>query len=67
MVKSIYFYSLYVSNMATEEWDTLSEYQKNRINESLDQAEAGLGEPASAFIKRMREKYGLPDKSLEDE
>ena len=49
--------------METEEWDTLSEYQKNRINESLAQAEAGLGIHAEEIIKRLREKYGLLDKT----
>ncbi|MBS1532802.1 MAG: hypothetical protein JSU01_21040 [Bacteroidetes bacterium] len=45
--------------METEEWDTLPEDLKARINEGLAQAEAGLGMPASEFINKMREKYGL--------
>jgi len=51
--------------MTTEEWDTLSEYQKSRINESLAQAEAGLGEPAEEVINRLRKKYGLSSKISE--
>ena len=42
-----------------EEWDTLSDSQKDAINEGLEQAEAGLGEPAEEVIKRLRNKYGL--------
>jgi hypothetical protein len=44
-----------------EEWDTLTDSQKEAINEGLAQAEAGLGEPAEEFIKRLRNKYGLND------
>jgi hypothetical protein len=44
-----------------EEWDTLTDSQKEAINEGLAQAEAGEGEPAEEFIKRLRNKYGLND------
>src|SRR5579872_2883474 len=57
MLKRIYFYNINIRDMATEEWDTLSEFQKNRINESLAQAEGGLGEPAEEVIERLRKKY----------
>lgn len=42
-----------------EEWDTLSDDQKDAINEGLAQAEAGLGEPVEVVTKRLRAKYGL--------
>ena len=42
-----------------EEWDTLSDDQKDAINEGLEQAEAGLDEPVSEVTKRLRNKYGL--------
>jgi hypothetical protein len=41
------------------EWDSLPEYQKERIEESIRQADAGLGTPARDIIQRTREKYGL--------
>ncbi|MBV8390943.1 MAG: hypothetical protein JO080_14155 [Mucilaginibacter sp.] len=60
--------------MDTEEWDTLSEYQKAAILEGLAQTEAGLGTPASEVIRKSREKYGLnkskdlsQDMSIEEE
>jgi len=49
--------------METEERDTIPEYLRNRINESIAQAEAGLGTSATEVIKRLREKYGLLNKS----
>jgi predicted transcriptional regulator len=61
MLKTSIFTYSNLSSMATEEWDTLSEYHKNMINEGLAQAEAGLGEPVADVIKRLREKYGLTD------
>lgn len=42
-----------------EEWDTLTDSQKDAINEGIAQAEAGLGEPAAEVTKRLRNKYGL--------
>ena len=41
------------------EWDSLPEYQKERIEESIQQANDGLGTPARDIIQRAREKYGL--------
>ena len=42
-----------------EEWDKLSDAEKDAINEGLAQAEAGLGEPFENVSKRLRNKYGL--------
>ena len=42
-----------------EEWDTLTDYQREQINIGLAQAEAGLGTPAKDVIKNIREKHGL--------
>jgi len=42
-----------------EDWDTLSESEKKRINQSLEQADAGLGTPAKEVVKKIREQYGL--------
>ena len=42
-----------------EEWDLLPEYQKERILESLAQAEAGLGTPVAEVVKNIRNKYHL--------
>lgn len=42
-----------------EEWDTLSDSQKEAINEGLAQAEAGEDEPVSELTNRLRSKYGL--------
>ena len=42
-----------------EEWDTLTDSQKDAINEGLAQAEAGEDEPVSELTKRLRSKYGL--------
>jgi len=47
------------SNNTVEKWDALTETQKNKIMQGLDQADAGLGTPAKEVIKRAREKYGL--------
>jgi hypothetical protein len=44
---------------AVEDWELLSESQKNKINQSLEQADAGLGTPAKEAIKKVREQYGL--------
>jgi hypothetical protein len=41
------------------EWDSLPEYQKERIEKSIRQANDGLGTPARDIIQRTREKYGL--------
>jgi predicted transcriptional regulator len=46
------------SNNTVEKWDALTEAQKNKIMQGLDQADAGLGTPAKEVIK-AREKYGL--------
>jgi hypothetical protein len=42
-----------------KEWESLPEYQQNRILKSLKQADAGLGKPAEDVIKNARSKYGL--------
>ncbi|MDB5154509.1 MAG: hypothetical protein JWR54_3260 [Mucilaginibacter sp.] len=47
------------SNNTVEKWDSLTEAQKKKIMQGLDQADAGLGTPAKEVIKRAREKYGL--------
>lgn len=44
---------------AVEDWELLSESQKKKINQSLEQADAGLGTPAKEAIKKVREQYGL--------
>jgi predicted transcriptional regulator len=43
------------SNNTVEKWDALTEAQKNKIMQGLDQADAGLGTPAKEVIKRARE------------
>jgi len=43
------------------EWDSLTEYQKDRIEKSIEQAHAGLVRPAKDIIREVREKYGLND------
>jgi predicted transcriptional regulator len=47
------------SNNTVEEWDALTETQKNKIMQGLDQADGGLCTPAKEVLKRAREKYGL--------
>lgn len=42
-----------------EEWESLSNYQKDRILKSLEQAEAGLGKSAEEVTQNARRKYGL--------
>lgn len=42
-----------------DNWDSLPEYRKEHILESLVQADAGLGTPARDVIRKAREKYGL--------
>ena len=49
------------SNYSTEEWDTLTDAQRESITEGLTQAEAGLGKPLSEINKRLRKKYGIND------
>ena len=53
--------------LSDKEWDSLSDYQKNRILEGLEQAEAGLGTPVAEITKMIREKYGLSNKKSGDE
>ncbi|AMR31328.1 hypothetical protein A0256_07765 [Mucilaginibacter sp. PAMC 26640] len=43
------------------DWDKLPEYQKERITESLKQADEGLGRPLDIVLKDLRQKYGLND------
>ena len=47
------------SNDSTGEWDTLSDYRKERINKSIEQANAGLYVPPKEVSDRIRKKYGL--------
>jgi hypothetical protein len=44
---------------SVEEWDTLTDSQKDAINEGLAQAEAEQDEPVSELTRRLRSKYGL--------
>ena len=46
-------------NASNEEWDSLPEWQKDKIEEGLKQADAGLGIPFKEVTKSLREKYGL--------
>ena len=48
-------------NESMEEWDSLSEAEKNRTLQSLEQADAGLGESLQDANKRLKAKYGLND------
>ncbi len=48
-------------NSTTEEWESLSEPQKKKIMQGLEEANSGLGTPAKDVIKKAREKYGLND------
>jgi hypothetical protein len=41
------------------EWDTLSDYRKERIAKSIEQADAGLYVSAKDVSASMRKKYGL--------
>lgn len=47
------------SNDNTGDWDTLSDYRKERINKSIEQADAGLYVPVKEVVERVRKKYGL--------
>ena len=49
----------YFNGEQGDDWYSLSEYQKEKINKSIEQANAGLGTPAKEVIKLTREKYGL--------
>ena len=42
-----------------DEGNLLSEYQKQQILKSLEEADAGLGMPAKEVIRQARKKYGL--------
>ena len=41
------------------EWDSLSVDRINRINKSIEQADAGLGVPVNEAIIYIKNKYGL--------
>src|SRR5262245_48274551 len=60
-VKEIYGLVLnYLNGQESEDvWDTLSEYQKDRITKSLKQAEEGLGTSVEEAVKNIRDKYRL--------
>jgi len=47
------------SQVELEEWDLMPDYQKERITESIKQADAGLVRPVSEMLKSTKEKYGL--------
>jgi len=47
------------SSQSDEEWRSLSDPQKKKITQGLEQADAGLGTSAKEVIKGAREKYGL--------
>jgi hypothetical protein len=47
------------SQDAIGEWATLSDYRKERIARSIEQANAGLYESAKEVSDRIRKKYGL--------
>jgi hypothetical protein len=56
-------YDLLVSYFNTKDntgdWDTLSDYRKERINKSIEQANTGLYVSAKEVSERIRKKYGL--------
>ncbi|MFD2873411.1 hypothetical protein ACFS5N_13080 [Mucilaginibacter ximonensis] len=59
-IREIYGLMLNYFNENEEKgWDTLSPYHKDRITQSIKQAEAGLGVSAKDVLKQAREKYGL--------
>ena len=47
------------SQLEIEEWDTMPDYLKERLTESMKQADAGLVRPVSDMLKSTSEKYGL--------
>lgn len=47
------------SKDTTGDWDTLSDYRKERINKSIEQANTGLYKSAKEVSERIRKKYGL--------
>ncbi len=50
----------YFSSQATlSEWDAISPVRKERLEQSIRQAEEGLFRPARDIIRETREKYGL--------
>ncbi|HEY2583122.1 MAG TPA: hypothetical protein VGI43_15025 [Mucilaginibacter sp.] len=50
----------YFNGQETEEgWDSLSDYQKEKIQKSIDQGNAGLVTPVKEVIKMGRERYKL--------
>ncbi|MEO7211200.1 hypothetical protein [Mucilaginibacter sp.] len=49
----------YFDSQKDEEWDTMPQFLKDRINESLRQADAGLGTPLNEVLERIRAKHGL--------
>lgn len=42
-----------------DEWNSIPESRKARIEQSIQQANEGLGRPAQGIIRESREKYGL--------
>ncbi|MCK4922549.1 MAG: hypothetical protein KAS71_15960 [Bacteroidales bacterium] len=44
-------------NYELNDWDELSEYQKNGIVNALDQIESGKGIPNEQVISKFRKKY----------
>jgi len=47
------------NNKSFDNWDSMPEPLKQKIDKSIEQANSGLGTPAKEAIKRVREKYGL--------
>lgn len=48
-----------ISEDGDEEWDSLPEFQKQQLNASMAQADAGLGTPVNEVMDNIRKKYGL--------
>ncbi|MGZ3874643.1 MAG: hypothetical protein ACXVJD_17115 [Mucilaginibacter sp.] len=44
---------------SVEDWDSLSEYQKQLLDKSIEQADAGLGTPLKEINQRLKAKHGL--------
>lgn len=49
----------YFSGQQEDVWDSLSARQKDKITKSIEQANTGLGVPATEVIQIARKKYGL--------
>jgi hypothetical protein len=47
------------SNETAEEWETLSDQQKEKIELGLRQADEGFTKPVAEVTSKLRKKYGL--------